>query len=169
MNRLHVHLNVKDISQSVRFYSALFGMEPTKLEADYAKWMLENPRVNFAISAHGSEAGLSHLGIQVEDEGELFAVTARARDAAGQVLIEEGASCCYARSDKSWAEDPQGVRWETFRTTGDLTTFGAGADETRLEGTRAADLAVTQSACCAPPRPTVVQAAATSCCGNSCT
>ena len=147
MNRLHVHLNVKDLAQSVRFYSALFGAEPTRIEPDYAKWMLEHPRVNFAISARGGEAGLSHLGIQVEDDAELANATTRAKAAAGQVLVEEGASCCYARSDKSWAEDPQGIRWETFLTSGDLTVFGVGADETRLEGARSDDRP-TQAACC---------------------
>jgi catechol 2,3-dioxygenase-like lactoylglutathione lyase family enzyme len=147
MNRLHVHLNVRDIEQSVRFYSALFGSEPTRREDDYAKWMLDDPRVNFAISARTGETGLSHLGIQVEDNAELCNATARAKTAAGQVLVEEGASCCYARSDKSWAEDPQGVRWETFLTAGDLTTFGIGADDTRLEGTRA-DTCTTKSGCC---------------------
>ena len=147
MNRLHIHLNVRDIDQSVRFYSALFGAGPVKLESDYAKWMLEDPRVNFAISARGGEAGLSHLGIQVDNAPELANATTRAKAAAGQVLVEEGASCCYAKSDKSWAEDPQGVRWETFLTSGDLTTFGIGADETRLEGTRE-NACSTKSGCC---------------------
>ena len=147
MNRLHVHLNVKDLARSVRFYSALFGAEPTRIEPDYAKWMLEDPRVNFAISARSAEAGLSHLGIQVEDDTELAHATTRAKAAAGQVLVEEGASCCYARSDKSWAEDPQGIRWETFLTNGDLTVFGIGAEETRLEGARADDKP-TEAACC---------------------
>ncbi len=147
MNRLHIHLNVRDIDQSVRFYSALFGAEPVKLEPDYAKWMLEDPRVNFAISARGGEAGLSHLGIQVDNAPELANAAARAKAAAGEVLVEEGASCCYAKSDKSWAEDPQGVRWETFLTSSDLTTFGIGADETRLEGTRK-NACSTKSGCC---------------------
>ena len=160
MNRLHVHLNVQDLAQSVRFYSALFGAEPTKREADYAKWMLEDPRVNFAISSRSGEAGLSHLGIQVEDTDELANATARAKQAAGQVLVEEGASCCYAKSDKSWAEDPQGVRWETFLTVGDITSFGIGADETRLEGTRA-DSGVTQSACCGTPQAAPIEEKAT--------
>ena len=118
MNRLHIHLNVHDLAQSVRFYSALFGTEPTRIEPDYAKWMLENPRVNFAISSRGEGSGLSHLGIQVEDDAELANATMRAKVAAGLVLVEEGASCCYAKSDKSWADDPQGLRWEIFLTTG---------------------------------------------------
>lgn len=126
MNRLHVHLTVKNIAESVGFYSTLFGAEPTKRKSDYAKWMLDDPRVNFAIST-GGEAGLSHLGIQVEDEAALAAATARAINAAGSVAEEKNANCCYAISDKAWATDPQGVRWETFRTTGDLTVYGVGA------------------------------------------
>jgi catechol 2,3-dioxygenase-like lactoylglutathione lyase family enzyme len=148
MNRLHVHLSVQDLAQSVRFYSALFGAEPTRIETDYAKWMLEDPRVNFAISTGGGKAGLSHLGIQVEDKTELTHATARAKAAAGQVLIEEGANCCYAKGDKSWAEDPQGVRWETFLTSGDLTVFGIGAGESRIETAHADDVPVSQTAGC---------------------
>jgi catechol 2,3-dioxygenase-like lactoylglutathione lyase family enzyme len=147
MSRLHVHLHVHDIAQSVRFYSTLFGAEPTKREPDYAKWMLDDPKVNFAISSRGGEAGLGHLGIQVESADELAAVTARAKAAAGEALIEEGARCCYARSDKAWATDPQGVKWETFRTTGELAEFGVGADDIRLEGAEA-DAATSRSACC---------------------
>ena len=150
-----------------RFYSTLFGAEPTRREPDYAKWMLEDPRVNFAISARGGELGLSHLGIQVESEDELDAVSARAKEAAGQVLIEKGATCCYASGNKAWAEDPQGVRWETFHTTGDLTSYGVGADETRLEGTRADAQSATQSGCCAPPVP-VKSEPAEVCCGGAC-
>jgi predicted enzyme related to lactoylglutathione lyase len=164
VNRLHVHLHVKDIDQSVGFYSTLFGTKPSRREPDYAKWMLENPRVNFAISARGGELGLSHLGIQVESEDELADVSARAKDAAGQVLIERGATCCYASGNKAWAEDPQGVRWETFHTTGDLTNYGVGADETRLEGVRET---ATQAGCCAAPEP-VKAAAAETCCGGAC-
>ncbi len=156
MNRLHVHLHVNDLAQSVRFYSTLFGMEPSKREPDYAKWMLEDPRVNFAIST-GGEAGLSHLGIQVEDDASLADATERARNAAGSVFEEKAANCCYAVSDKAWATDPQGVRWETFRTTGDLTVYGVGADEARAQ-----NAAATSSGCCpAPARETV-----NACCGN---
>ena len=133
MNRLHVHLHVRDIAQSVRFYSTMFGAEPTKSEPDYAKWMLDNPSVNFAIST-GDETGLSHLGIQVEDDAALAVATERAKDAAGTVIEEKGANCCYAVSDKVWAIDPQGVRWETFRTTGELTVYGVGANETKAAG-----------------------------------
>jgi len=143
VNRLHVHLHVHDIAQSVRFYSALFGAEPSKREPDYAKWMLDDPRVNFAISSGGAP-GLGHLGIQVEDAAALDAATARAKSAS-EVFEEKAAQCCYAVSDKAWATDPQGVRWETFHTTGDITTYGTGT----------ADIAEPQKAagstCCARP------------------
>jgi catechol 2,3-dioxygenase-like lactoylglutathione lyase family enzyme len=152
MNRLHVHMRVKDIAQSVGFYSTLFGAPPTKREADYAKWMLEDPRVNFAISS-GGEAGLDHLGIQVEDEANLADATNRALAAAGSVLEEKSANCCYAISDKAWATDPQGVRWETFRTTGDLTVYGVGAEKTNT---------VTQAACC--PASETVEVREAACC-----
>lgn len=159
MNRLHVHLHVNDLSQSVRFYNALFGKEPTKQESDYAKWMLEDPRVNFAIST-GGEAGLSHLGIQVEDDGALVEATRRALDAAGSVVEEKSANCCYAVSDKAWASDPQGVRWETFRTTGDLTVYGVGADETKTS-------VASTTACCPTPAVKREPAKADACCGEN--
>jgi predicted enzyme related to lactoylglutathione lyase len=143
-----VHLHVRDIDQSIRFYSTLFGTQPTRRESDYAKWMLEDPRVNFAISSRGGEAGLGHLGIQVENSADLADVTARAKMAAGEVRVEEGANCCYARSDKSWATDPQGVQWETFFTTGDLTTFGIGADDTRVESVSGTGGSCAKPACC---------------------
>ena len=159
MNRLHVHLHVRDIAQSVRFYSTLFGAEPAKREPDYAKWMLDDPRVNFAIST-GGEEGLSHLGIQVEDDAALAAATLRAKDAAGSVIEETNANCCYAVSDKAWATDPQGVRWETFRTTGDLTVYGVSSDEMR---------AAKSGGCCPTAAPVTVEPAkAEACCGGNC-
>jgi len=151
MNRLHVHLHVNDIAQSVGFYTSLFGAEPSKREPDYAKWMLEDPRVNFAIST-GGEVGLSHLGVQVEDDAALADATARAKAAADQVLEEKAANCCYAVSDKAWATDPQGIRWETFHTTGDITVYGVGAAEQHLSVKTSCDCStpakVEQPACC---------------------
>jgi len=129
MSRFHVHLHVNDVEQSIRFYSALFGTTPARVEAGYAKWMLEDPKVNFAISS-GQPAGVGHLGFQVESDDELARVSARANAAAGTVLVEKGARCCYAIGNKTWAEDPQGVVWETFHTTGELDESGTGADET---------------------------------------
>jgi catechol 2,3-dioxygenase-like lactoylglutathione lyase family enzyme len=124
MRRLHVHVAVKDLTDSVRFYSTLFGVRPSVLEEDYAKWMLDDPRVNFAISARGQAPGLDHLGFQVESEGELHEVAERLHSAGQDILEQKDAACCYTRSDKAWVSDPQGVRWETFRTFGALTTFG---------------------------------------------
>jgi catechol 2,3-dioxygenase-like lactoylglutathione lyase family enzyme len=148
MKRLHVHLHVNDLAQSVRFYNALFGSGPTKLESDYAKWMLDDPRVNFAIST-GGEAGLSHLGIQVDDATELAGATRQALSAAGSVVEEKNANCCYAVGDKAWASDPQGVRWETFHTKDDLTVYGVGADETATRTTSSATRTTSSTACCA--------------------
>ena len=125
MKRFHVHVAVDDLAQSVRFYSTLFATEPTVLKPDYAKWMLEDPRVNFAIStgvAHS--AGISHLGIQAEDESELADVFDRLAQAERPVLEEKATTCCYAQSDKQWIADPQGVAWETFYTYGESTVYG---------------------------------------------
>ncbi|HJZ44055.1 MAG TPA: ArsI/CadI family heavy metal resistance metalloenzyme [Hyphomicrobiaceae bacterium] len=124
MKRLHVHVAVDDLQQAIGFYSTLFAAEPTVTKPDYAKWMLEDPRVNFAISMRGHEAGLSHLGIQVEDQSELAEVYDRL-EKAGRPVFEEGkTTCCYARSEKSWVNDPAGISWETFLTTGEATTYG---------------------------------------------
>ena len=156
MNRFHVHVHVADIEQSIRFYSTLFGAEPSRVESGYAKWMLEDPRVNFAIST-GQPLGVSHLGVQVESDEELASVSARARAAAGTVLVEKGARCCYAKGDKSWAEDPQGVVWETFHTTGALDEAGTGADETFRD-----EMPIANASACGCS--TLSQSAATACC-----
>lgn len=125
MKRLHVHIGVDDIARSIQFYSTLFAAEPTVTKGDYAKWMLEDPRVNFAISKRGGEAGIRHLGIQVEDRAELADVYSRLQRAEAPVLEEGATTCCYAKSEKSWIADPQGVQWETFLTTGESTVYGA--------------------------------------------
>src|SRR5512145_1260587 len=118
MKRLHVHVSVDDLAASIHFYNTLFAAEPTVRKSDYAKWMLEDPRVNFAISQRGAATGIRHLGIQVEDRAELADVYSRLTRAEGAAVLEEGAtSCCYAKSEKTWIEDPQGVQWETFLTT----------------------------------------------------
>lgn len=127
MKRLHVHVAVDDLDRSVAFYANLFAAAPTVLKPDYAKWMLDYPTVNFAISARGGKAGVEHLGIQVEDASELAEVYARL-DKADAPVVEEGATtCCYAKSEKSWITDPQGVVWETFLTQGEATTYGTSA------------------------------------------
>ena len=126
MNRFHVHLNVSDLAASVRFYSELFAAQPTVLKTDYAKWMLEDPLVNFAISNTGRAPGIDHLGFQVESPEALSAIGERLDTAGGAVVPEEATICCYAQSDKLWTEDPQGTRWETFHTFGSATTYHAG-------------------------------------------
>lgn len=123
MNRFHVHLNVADLPASIKFYQELFGTEPSVRKDDYAKWMLEDPRINFAISNTGRTPGIDHLGIQVDSDGELAALGERLDAAGGAVVPEDAAVCCYAKSDKLWTEDPQGTRWETFHTIGDAPTY----------------------------------------------
>lgn len=125
MNRFHVHLNVADLAGSIRFYTQLFAAPPSVVKHDYAKWMLEDPRINFAISSTGRAPGVDHLGLQVDTAAELAALGPRLDAAGGSVVPEDGAVCCYARSDKLWTEDPQGTRWETFHTVGEATTYHA--------------------------------------------
>ena len=125
MKRLHVNLAVTDLDDSVRFYSALFAAQPTVLEADYARWMLDDPRVNFAISSHGNHEGLDHLGIQVETREELGEVYGRLQAAGGRVVEQGATTCCYARSEKNWIFDPQGLPWETFFTSGYSPVYGS--------------------------------------------
>ena len=123
MKRFHVHVHVNDLSHSVAFYSKLFAAEPARLESDYAKWMLDDPRINFAISTRGAAAGVDHLGFQTDDPAELAELKARAQ-AADLALADSGeTSCCYARSEKHWITDPQGVAWEHFHTLGDIPVF----------------------------------------------
>lgn len=126
MKRLHVHVAVEDLAQATRFYSTLFATDPTVLKPDYAKWMLDDPRVNFAISARGAKPGVEHLGIQAETDDELREVYARLQSADAPVLEEGATTCCYAKSEKSWVNDPAGVAWEVFHTTGDSATYGGG-------------------------------------------
>ena len=123
MKRFHVHVNVEHLEESIRFYTTLFGATPLVVKPDYAKWMLDDPRVNFAISQRGRPAGVDHLGVQADDETELAIIGERLLAADAVALAEQGTTCCYARSDKFWAEDPQGVRWETFHTLGEATTY----------------------------------------------
>jgi len=146
MKRLHVHISVGDLDQSIRFYSTLFAAEPTVVKPDYAKWMLEDPRVNFAISTHSGRApGIDHLGIQVEDGQELHEVYGRLTEAEGPVLQEGKTTCCYAQSEKSWIADPQGVAWEAFLTTGESTVYGQSAP--RVEALKPVAKA---ASCCGP-------------------
>jgi hypothetical protein len=143
MKRFHVHVHVHDLDRSIGFYSKMFAAEPTRREADYAKWMLDDPRINFAISTRGGEPGVDHLGIQTDSADELVELKARA-EAADLALFDEGAtSCCYANSEKHWITDPQGVAWEHFHTLGDIPVFSQ----------REPAPAEQASACCAPAAP----------------
>ena len=143
MKRMHVHVSVEDITNSIEFYSALFAAPPDVVKPDYAKWMLDDPRVNFAISTRGRQPGLDHLGIQVESQDELQEVYARLREAGGDIIEQGQTACCYAKSEKSWIDDPAGISWETFFTTGENTSYGDGSGE---RGARVAHA----EACCEP-------------------
>lgn len=140
MKRLHMHVSVGDLGQSIGFYSTLFGQGPSVTKPDYAKWMLDDPKVNFAISARGVDAGLDHVGIQVESEAELCELAGRLKEAGEATRDQEAASCCYAQSHKSWITDPSGLRWETFFTFGEATAYGE--DDVPSDTPKAA--------CCAP-------------------
>ena len=143
MKRFHVHAHVEDLQKSIAFYTKMFGAEPSRVESDYAKWMLDDPRLNFAISTRGATPGVDHLGIQADSEEELAELKARARAADLSVAEEGETDCCYARSEKHWLTDPQGIAWEHFHTLGDIPVFGGG---------RAA-AAPDASACCVPRAP----------------
>lgn len=159
MKRLHVNLAVTDLDATIRFYSTLFGTAPSVVQPDYAKWLLEDPRVNFAVSTRGGGApGLDHLGLQVEDRAELAEVQARLDAADAPVLNQGAVTCCYANSEKSWITDPQGIAWEAFLTLGQATVYGDGgqapAAAARLAGAPAAK-----------PAPAPAPAPASTCCG----
>jgi catechol 2,3-dioxygenase-like lactoylglutathione lyase family enzyme len=155
MKRFHVHVGVRDLDASIRFYSALFGAQPTVRKPDYAKWMVEDPRINFAISQRGDgrRAGVNHLGLQVDSDEELEALRTQAESADLAVAVEKGVDCCYAKSNKYWYTDPTGVAWETYHSLGQVEFFG---DE------RASEAA--GEACCATPA-TVERAQRSPCCG----
>ncbi len=160
MKRFHVHVSVPSLDEALRFYSTLFAAEPTVRKSDYAKWMLDDPRVNFAISQRGAEPGLNHLGIQVEDAAELQDMQSRLEKLDTDLVEEMGAACCYARSDKYWANDPVGIAWETYHTRDTIPLFN---DASGAGG------------CCVPPaaaQPAAVTAStpaakSTGCCGGA--
>lgn len=156
MKRLHVHVTVEDLAKSIGFYSTLFGAEPVVRQADYAKWMLDDPRVNFAISDRAAVAGVDHLGIQVEGGEELAELAGRLK-AAGEVTRDQQATtCCYAQSDKAWVNDPNGLRWETFHTFGEAAIYG--------EDEPGPALAAPKQACCAPAAKAENLSPAKACC-----
>ena len=148
MKRFHIHVGVKDLNHSIQFYSTLFGQKPTKLKDDYAKWMLEDPRINFAISTRSGKEGVDHLGMQVDESHELSEITERLKKADLGVFDEGTTTCCYAESSKAWVKDPAGIAWEAYQTMNDAETFNA---KPKVE--------TSTSACCAPKTTTK-----TSCC-----
>jgi len=168
MKRMHVHVSVQDLDASVRFYSTLFAARPTVLKADYAKWMLDDPNVNFAISTRGAPLGIEHLGIQVADADELRDVYERLEKADAPVLAEGETVCCYAKSEKSWIEDPQGIRWETFLTTGESTIYGSDAPKSAATCCVPSDVsskAEGKATCCSPEDQALAKATQAACCG----
>src|SRR5262249_3576468 len=154
MKRMHVHVSVDNLERSIGFYSALFAAAPAGVKPAHAKWMLADPRVNFAISTRGRRPGLDHLGIQVESADELGDVYGRLRAAGGHVLEEGATTCCYANSEKSWIEDPSGISWEAFLTTGESTDYGVGIEkEARVAHAKAGATPAPKTeaaACCGP-------------------
>lgn len=159
MKRFHVHVGVTDLDRSIAFYNELFGAEPAVVKSDYAKWMLDDPRINFAVSLHeGASKGIEHVGLQVENGDELAEVYARLK-AADRPVLEEGATtCCYAKSEKSWIADPDGVVWEAFLTDGESTTYGGNPDLAQLASPNAVS-----DACCVP-KAANASAPSVSCC-----
>lgn len=140
MKRMHLHIAVEDLNQSIIFYNSLFGAEPSVSKDDYAKWMLDDPAVNFAISTRGNKIGLDHVGIQAENEDELAEIKARLDVAEMNTVSQAGTACCYAESDKHWVQDPTGIAWETYHTLASIPTFNG--QESSAEASA--------SACCAP-------------------
>src|SRR5262249_41429619 len=164
MKRMHVHVAVEDLQRSIGFYSARFASAPAVLKSDYAKWMLDDPRVNFAISTRGRTPGLDHLGIQVESRDELDEVYARLHQAGGDVIDQGQTTCCYATSEKSWIDDPAGIAWQTFYTTGESTDYGDGTGE-RVARVAREKQAAAEPACCAPATVTA-SATQSACCAT---
>jgi len=149
MKRFHVHVAVENLANSMRFYSALFAVPPTVVKDDYAKWMLDDPRVNFAISQRGQKPGVNHLGLQVDSDEELQEIHSRLEQAEGGILSEQGVHCCYARSDKHWIADPQGIAWESFRSLGDVPLY-YGESRPAIAPAASCGSASAQTGCCAP-------------------
>lgn len=172
MKRFHLHLHVEDLAQNIAFYTAMFQQPPARTESDYAKWMLQDPPLNFAISTRGQQPGVDHLGIQVETAEELQALKAQARQADMALLDEGETSCCYARSDKYWITDPQGIAWEQFQTLDNIPVFSQKASTTEEDGVCCAPqaqlipvaLAPAASAACCGPRTGAAKQGTTSCC-----
>lgn len=148
MKRFHMHVGVKNIKDSVQFYSTLFGQSPTKLKEDYAKWMLEDPRLNFAISTRTNTDGLDHIGIQVENAEELSEITERLKKADLKLFDEGETTCCYSESKKAWVKDPSGLAWEAYQNMADAEVFSEKPKEAKPETSCCAPAATTKSSCC---------------------
>jgi hypothetical protein len=157
MKRFHIHVSVGDLDQSVGFYSNLFGVAPTVHKSDYAKWMLEDPRINFAVSRRTENFGVNHLGLQFDSDEELKAMRDQLQRADSAILDEAGANCCYAKSDKYWITDPQGVVWETFHSLGTIPVYGDGTHTASVDRT-----------CCAPESTAKPAPATAACCSGGC-
>ena len=171
MKRFHVHVAVPDLSAGVRFYSTLFGAEPAVRKDDYAKWMLEDPRINFAISQRAAKVGVNHLGFQVDTASELESLHENLEAADRAVVAEKGVNCCYARSDKYWITDPAGIAWESFHSLGTIPMFSGAAVEPNGETTRGDTETTTaeaptpvRSACCGPATAAAGEASPRSAC-----
>ena len=154
MKRFHVHVAVDDLAANIRFYSTVFGMPPTVEKSDYAKWMMDDPRINFAISRRGLKPGIDHLGLQVDTDDELTQMRAQVGKAEIAALDQSNATCCYAKSDKYWIADPQGIAWETFRTLDSVPVYGATVREQPAG----------KAACCAPVANNAMELAKTGAC-----
>jgi catechol 2,3-dioxygenase-like lactoylglutathione lyase family enzyme len=167
MKRFHIHVSVNDLAKSIGFYSTLFGAEPSKIEADYAKWMLDDPRVNFAISTHRQPVGVNHLGFQVDSADELRGMHAQLTAADARLIQEDAQACCYARSDKCWVTDPTGIAWETFHTLGNIPVYGEDtpvfAHRTSVVSTQSVG-AASKTTCCAPTVKNESEATGSGCC-----
>jgi len=156
MKRFHVHVAVDDLKENIRFYSSVFGVPPTVSKPDYAKWMLDDPRINFALSQRGLPTGLDHLGLQADSDEELAALREQVGKAAIDAVDQPNTVCCYARSNKYWITDPQGIAWETFRTLDAVPVYGAPRPP----------VATGQTRCCAPAPSDAVQSDTTTACGS---
>ncbi|MGO9945340.1 MAG: ArsI/CadI family heavy metal resistance metalloenzyme [Steroidobacteraceae bacterium] len=166
MKRFHLHVSVENLDESIRFYSTLFSSPPTVRQSDYAKWMIEDPRINFAISTHRQPVGVNHLGFQVDSDEELRGMHAQLQAADVQLVQENEQPCCYAKSDKYWVTDPTGIAWETFHTLGSIPVYG---EDTQVfnHGASAVPIpaATAKAACCVPAEKTQPTADRASCCG----
>jgi catechol 2,3-dioxygenase-like lactoylglutathione lyase family enzyme len=168
MKRFHIHVSVSDLSDSIRFYSHLFGAGPSVLKDDYAKWMLDDPRINFAISMKRQPLGVNHLGFQVESDEELRGMQVQLEAADSQMLQEDEQPCCYAKSNKYWVTDPTGIAWETFHSLASIPVYG---EDTAVFGHGSSvipiKIANPHSGCCVPEAKTQAPAAESSCCGTN--